>query len=182
MDYSRDFLIKFLSIKDLYIRLLFSVISVTFLYFLNRTATNMLSIKVNDIKNRYRYKKVLLYTIFIFGFIILSSLWFNDSGSMATFLGLLTAGIAIALKDLIINVAAWVFILLKKPFEAGDRIQIGDNSGDVIDLRVFQFTILEIGNWVDADQSTGRIIHIPNSAIFSTPIANYNKGFHFIWN
>jgi small-conductance mechanosensitive channel len=64
----------------------------------------------------------------------------------------------------------------------GDRIQIGEHAGDVIDSRIFQFTLLEIGNWVDADQSTGRMIHIPNKKVFSDPLANYSKGFQFIWN
>ena len=182
MDYSKDFLIKFLSIKNLHIRILFSILIVILLYFLNKTITNMLSVRIKDVKIRYRYKKILLYIIFIFSFVLIGALWFEESGSLITFFGLSAAGIAIALKDLIINIAAWVFILLKRPFEAGDRIQIGDNSGDVIDIRIFQFTILEIGNWVDADQSTGRIIHIPNSSIFSIPLANYDKGFHFVWN
>jgi len=52
----------------------------------------------------------------------------------------------------------------------------------VIDLRLFQFTLNEIGNWVDADQSTGRIIHIPNGRVFTEPLANYDKGFKYIWN
>jgi small-conductance mechanosensitive channel len=64
----------------------------------------------------------------------------------------------------------------------GDRIQIGPHAGDVIDMRLFQFTLNEIGNWVDADQSTGRIIHIPNGRIFTDSIANYDRGFKYIWN
>ncbi len=80
------------------------------------------------------------------------------------------------------NIAAWFFIIWRRPFEVGDRIQIGENSGDVIDQRLFQFTLLEIGNWVDGDQSTGRIIHIPNSKVFNESQANYSKGFKYIWN
>ncbi len=64
----------------------------------------------------------------------------------------------------------------------GDRIQVGNFAGDVIDLRIFQFTLMEIGNWVDADQSTGRVIHIPNGKVFTEMLANYSKGFHYIWN
>jgi len=52
----------------------------------------------------------------------------------------------------------------------------------VIDLRIFQFTLLEIGNWVDADQSTGRVIHVNNGQIFGQSLANFSKGFQFIWN
>ncbi|MEM8895219.1 MAG: mechanosensitive ion channel family protein, partial [Bacteroidota bacterium] len=64
----------------------------------------------------------------------------------------------------------------------GDRIEIGEYAGDVIDIRFFQFSINEINNWVDADQSTGRIIHIPNGQVFVHPQANYSQGFSHIWN
>jgi small-conductance mechanosensitive channel len=52
----------------------------------------------------------------------------------------------------------------------------------VIDIRLFQFSLLEIGNWVDADQSTGRIVHLPNGKVFVEAQANYSAGFKFIWN
>ena len=55
-------------------------------------------------------------------------------------------------------------------------------KGDVIDIRVFQFSILEVGNWVDADQSTGRIINIPNGKVFTETMVNYTTGFEYIWN
>jgi len=94
----------------------------------------------------------------------------------------LSAGIAIALKDVVANFAGWLFIISRRPFSVGDRIQIGNYAGDVIDTRVFQFTLLEIGNWVNADQSTGRIVHIPNGMVLSEVLANYSKGFQYIWN
>jgi len=94
----------------------------------------------------------------------------------------MTAGIAIALKDPIVNMVAWLFILIRQPFKVGDRIQIGDQAGDVIDIRIFQFSLIEIGNWVDADQSTGRVIHIPNGIVFTTPQSNYTAGFVHIWH
>jgi small-conductance mechanosensitive channel len=78
--------------------------------------------------------------------------------------------------------AGWGFIMFRKPFEIGDRVQIGDHAGDVIDLGFFQFKLIEIGNWVDADQSTGRIIHVPNGKVFNEVQANYNKGFDHIWH
>lgn len=64
----------------------------------------------------------------------------------------------------------------------GDRIEMDGHAGDVIDQRLFQFTMLEIGNWVDADQSTGRLIHMPNGKIFSHAVANYTRSFPYIWN
>ncbi|MEX2585313.1 MAG: mechanosensitive ion channel family protein, partial [Balneolaceae bacterium] len=73
-------------------------------------------------------------------------------------------------------------LLWKKPFEVGDRIQVADDRGDVIDIRLFKFSLLEIGNWVHADQSTGRVVHIPNRMIFAHSIANYTSQIEFIWN
>jgi len=98
------------------------------------------------------------------------------------FLGLLSAGLAIALKDLVADLAGWFFILWRKPFDLGDRIQVGAHAGDVVDIRIFAFTIMEIGNWVAADQSTGRMIHVPNARVFTEPLANYTADFPFLWN
>ncbi len=133
-------------------------------------------------KSRYQWRKIISTIIAILGIIIVGRLWYEGVQSIATYLGLLSAGIAIALKDLIANFAGWIYIISRKPFEVGDRIQIGNLAGDVIDLSLFEFSLLEIGNWVDADQSTGRIIHIPNGKIFTLDLANYDKGFKYIWN
>jgi small-conductance mechanosensitive channel len=109
-------------------------------------------------------------------------LWLEDIQSTAVFLGLVSAGLAIALKDPLTNLVGWIFILWRRPFVVGDRIQIGQLAGDVIDQRILQFTLLEIGNWVAADQSTGRVIHNPNGKVFTEALANYTTGFEYIWN
>ena len=138
--------------------------------------------KISDIKIRYQWQKISLYIAVFLIIIFLINTWLNIFGSVATFLGLISAGIAIALKDPLVNMVAWLFILIRQPFKVGDRIQIGDIAGDVIDIRLFQFSLNEIGNWVDADQSTGRIIHIPNGIVFTQPQSNYTAGFQYIWH
>jgi small-conductance mechanosensitive channel len=138
--------------------------------------------KVKEVRLRYHWRKWSLYTCSAFVTAALSIMWLKGLQSLSTFLGLLSAGVAIALKDPLTNLAGWAFILWRKPFEVGDRIQVGSIAGDVIDLRIFQHTLMEIGNWVDADQSTGRIIHSPNGRVFTEPVANYSKGFYYIWN
>lgn len=136
----------------------------------------------NDIKRIYHYRKTIQYSLVFIGLLLVGNIWIQNFHSITTFLGLLSAGIAIALKDIFVNIAGWLFILWRKPFDVGDRIQIGEYKGDVVDLRLFQFSLLEVGNWVDAEQSTGRIIHVPNGMVFSFPQANYNQGFEYIWN
>ncbi len=138
--------------------------------------------QTDDESIRYKWRKNLAYILSFFGFIIIGRIWFEGIGSLATFLGLLSAGLAIALRDPVTDMAGWVFLIWRKPFQAGDRIQIGDTKGDVIDIRFFKFTILEVGNWVGADQSTGRVIHIPNHLVLRESIANYTSDFDFLWN
>jgi len=138
--------------------------------------------KLDDAVVRYRWRKIVLYLLVFIGFILIIPLWFGAFGSLSTYLGLLSAGIAISLKDLIINFVGWTFIVLRKPFKVGDRIQLGEVKGDVIDIRVFQFSLMEIGGWVHSEQSTGRIMHVPNGIIFSQPQANYTAGFEYIWH
>ncbi len=80
------------------------------------------------------------------------------------------------------SVAGWLRIVLVHPYQQGDRIEINGVRGDVIDIRVMRTTLMEIGGWVDADQSTGRLVHIPNAWVFLYPVYNYTQGFRFIWN
>ncbi|PKN71774.1 MAG: mechanosensitive ion channel protein MscS [Candidatus Cloacimonetes bacterium HGW-Cloacimonetes-3] len=138
--------------------------------------------RVSSPRSLYSWKKTTSTVILILGILGIIRIWLGGLASLTTYAGLVSAGIAIALKDMLANLAGWIFIMWRKPFEVGNRIQIGETAGDVIDMRPFQFTMLEIGNWVKADQSTGRMIHIPNSFVFTQPLANYDSGFRYIWN
>jgi small-conductance mechanosensitive channel len=142
----------------------------------------IVSRRTDDVTTLYRWRKVSEYTTLILGLFLISRIWITSTQSVVTYLGLLSAGLAIALQDPIANIVGWLFIVWRRPLEVGDRIEIGDHAGDVIDIRFFQFSLLEIRAWVDADQSTGRILHIPNKKIFSDAIANYSKGFAYIWH
>lgn len=163
-------------------KLLVTAIVLILIWLLRRLVTRSISrTQLNPI-TKYNWNKTSTYIIYLGGTIGIGFIWANHFESFATFLGLLSAGLAIAFKDPIVNVAGWYYIVFQKPFKVGDRIQVGNDKGDVIDTNWLQFTIIEIGNWVNDEQSTGRIIHIPNSKVFSTPLANYNAGIDHIWN
>jgi len=138
--------------------------------------------RIHDSKKRYTWRKSITYTLSVIAILIVGNIWFKGVQSVATFFGIFAAGVAIALQDLISNVAGWFFIIWRRPFNVGDRIEIAGHAGDVIDKRLFMFTLMEIGEWVDADQSTGRVIHLPNGLVFKHTIANYSRGFTYIWN
>ena len=132
---------------------------------------------------RYRWRQVSGYVVGSLSMLSAGSIWLQGLEAAATFAGLLSAGVAIALKDVATNLAGWVFIVWRRPFVLGDRIDIGGDRGDVVDIRIFQHSLMEIGNWVDADDRTGRVLHVPNSKVLTCTVANYTKGwFKHIWH
>lgn len=163
-------------------RILLSLIIFAVLFLIKYFANLAVRKRVSDIKSAYHWRRFIFYTYSFLLIILLGFIWIKGVRSIGTFLGLISAGIAIAMHDTIANIAGWFFIIWRKPFSVGDRIQIADVKGDVIDTRLFQFSIVEIGNWVDAEQSTGRIIHIPNSKVLKENLSNYHTGFDYIWH
>jgi small-conductance mechanosensitive channel len=173
---------KFFTYSSIQAKIIATLLGVFLIVMLRRSIINLFILRLENAKVRYNWLRASTYTAVAFGIIIVGQIWLDGIGSIVTYLGLVSAGIAIALKDPITNITGWLFILWNRPLEAGDRIQLGKHSGDVIDVNFFNFTVMEIGNWVDADQNTGRIIHIPNGKIFIESLANYGKGFEYIFN
>lgn len=162
--------------------LIFSVILILGFWLLRNLILRIVYRKSEDPQIRFKWRKYLSRVLFFIALLILGRTWFEGFQSIATFLGLLSAGLIIALKDSVADLAGWLFLIWRKPFEMGDRIEIAGTSGDVIDQRIFKFSLMEIKNWVDADQSTGRVVHVPNHKVFTENIFNYTAEFPFIWN
>ncbi|HED08487.1 MAG TPA: mechanosensitive ion channel family protein [Ignavibacteria bacterium] len=167
---------------DVIYQIITSLIIIFFLWLIRTIIIRIVWKKTENLQTRYHWQKNSIYFAVFIGIILIVRVWFEGLQSLATYFGLLSAGIAIALKDLIESMAGWAFIMWRSVFTVGDRIQIGEFKGDIVDIRLFKFTMLEIGNWVDAEQSTGRLLDVPNSMIFTHTLANYTKGFQFIWN
>jgi len=147
-----------------------------------RVVLQVVGRRFDDSSTRYRFNKGSQILFVALAFIVLFRVWFHDASGIGTWLGLVSAGVAVALQDPLENLAGWMYFVTRRPFRVGDRIQVGEHAGDVVDVHLFSFTLLEIGNWVDADQSTGRLIHIPNGWLFTHSIAGYDQGFPYIWN
>jgi small-conductance mechanosensitive channel len=162
--------------------LLLSVLVVVLLWALRLLVLALVNRRTKDVRIRYQWRKSTTYGAMVVGALLFLRIWLGALGSLATFFGLLSAGVAIALKDPLSNLAGWFFIVWKRPFGPGDRITIRLHTGDVIDQRVFAFTLLEVGTGTGAGQSTGRIIHVPNGWVFTDSVVNFSRGFQYIWN
>jgi len=137
-------------------------------------------------KSKKQVSNVKLFTrianITITGFIILVS-FFSYIGSwtgLGVVAGLLTAALGFALQRPITGVAAWIMVVLKKPFLVGDRIMIGDVKGDVYDITLTHVYLDEIGGDVGGDLISGRSVMIPNYLLFENNIINYTLIHNYI--
>jgi small-conductance mechanosensitive channel len=128
---------------------------------------------------RYKFLNTALAILVTAGLVILWGRLFHNKG---TFFGLIGAGIAVALKEPLLSIAGRIAIFAGHMYSVGDRIEINKISGDVIDVGFFYTRMMEIGNWITSDQSTGRIVQLPNSQIFGTPVYNYTQNFAYLWD
>lgn len=163
-------------------QILATVITVIVIVVARWLLVRIASKRVDDTEALFRIRKAVVYGATFVLIVALARIWSGAFGNLGTFLGLVSAGVAIALGDVFLNFAGWVYILTRQPFRAGDRIEIGSSAGDVVDIRILRFTLLEIGNWVDGDQPTGRLLHIPNGLLFRQSMANYTESFDQIWH
>lgn len=101
---------------------------------LNVIKENWYANRTKDIKLRYEWKRSLSLVIPLIGVVFVGVVWIPAFKQFGAFLGLFSAGLAIALKDPLTNFAGWIFLLFCKPFVVGDRVQIGEHAGDVVDI------------------------------------------------
>jgi len=137
---------------------------------------------IGDDKVYYKSRKTASYVITILALILVGRIWLEGVGSFMTFVGLFSAALAIVMKDIILNIAGWVFIIIRAPFKVGDRVEVSGISGDVIEIELFSFTIMEIRNWIYGDKYTGRTVRMPNVSIFNKSFSHFNEETPYIWN
>lgn len=99
-------------------------------------------------------------------------------------LGIIGFAITFALQQPILSLLGWIYILLKQPYQVGDRVRIDDAKGDVIDVDYLVTTLWEIdGDLVTSHQPSGRIVTVPNSVVLSREVYNYSwEEFPYVWN
>ena len=130
----------------------------------------------------YTLRKITTYTITILSTLLLFGIWIQRLGDLSVALGILAAGLAFALQEVIGSIAGWITIVSGKPFAIGDRVETGGIRGDVVDIGILRTTLMEIGNWLKGDHNTGRIVTVSNAFLFKEPLYNYSAHLNFVWD
>ena len=173
---------KWFNIDEIYIGLILKTIIIIFLILVVEKIGIRIIKRTRDSKKEYNYTKKykLIIRITILSAIII--VWGKYIKNFLTLISLVSAAFTIAIRDLIFNFFCGIYIKIVKPFVVEDRIEINGYKGDVVNINTMNFEILEVSNADTTGQSTGIIIHLPNSIIFNYPLKNYNKAFKYIWD
>ena len=164
-------------------KLVYTLLALSVSYFVFRFLLEELAARrIHDAKARYSFRKAVSLLFLVVSFVVILRIWIINPQALLVAYGLVAAGVAIALQDIFKNFAGGIVIFLTGTYQIGNRISINGKFGDVIDIGLFYTTLLEIREWVDGDQATGRITTIPNGHVLSYHVDNYTKDHPYIWD
>ncbi len=176
-----DWLISFQYSTLLYKIIVLIVLAVIIKIFL-RSLKSGLRRFVKKNQARYRIQELAGLTSGIIFFIVMAILFADELKEFAIPFSVIGAGIAFSLQEIIASIAGRIAVVSGNLYQVGDRIQIGEMQGDVIHIGFLRTSLMEIGNWVKADQYTGRVIHVTNSTVLKDNLINYSATFPFVWD
>lgn len=163
----------------------FNLILVTILTLLLRKVVlyfiQKIVVRIDNNKLQFKLLQFLKVVVNLSEVLVLYLLWEKNIKNIVTIISLVSAAITLSLKDFIFNFFASLYIKFSQVFKVEDRIEINGYKGDVVNIGAFSFELLEISEEY-GNQSTGIILTLPSSIIFSYPLKNLNKGFKYIWN
>lgn len=175
-------LAKATTLEEKYIVLLLTSLVVIFIFRILKVLGKKVIQKITTGRREFVSNQAYQVTLNILEILVFIFLFDDYIKGLMTFISVISAAMTIALRDFILNFFCGIYIKFKKPFKVEDRIQIEDTKGDVMSISAFSFEILEVSTKEDNGQSTGIVIHYPNSIIVSKPVKNINKGFKYIWD
>jgi small-conductance mechanosensitive channel len=161
----------------------YTLLALAIVYFVFRILLEQTILRtIRDAKTRYSIRKAISIVYVLVFVLVLIRIWVEDSEALLVSYGLMGAGVAIALQDLVKNFAGGILVFATGTYRVGDRIEVDSKFGDVIDIGLMYTTLLEIREWVEGDQATGRLTVVPNGRVISGVIHNYTKDHSFIWD
>jgi small-conductance mechanosensitive channel len=138
---------------------------------------------VTDIRRRYQFLLLRRIVMWCLIAIIVAVTFASELGAITTFAGLLTAGIAVALQNVILSVAGYFFLIGKYGIRVGDRVQVAGITGDVVDIGLVRLHLMEVGGG-PGSRPTGRVVAFSNGVVFQANAGMFKQipGTNFLWH
>lgn len=165
-------------------RLILSLFFISIIFLIKKIIDKMVISQVHAEGDLYNLLRITRFLAMVFSLVVIVSFLFQNLYGTALSLGLASLLLGFALQAPITSFIAWVYLIIRRSYLVGDRIQINGLRGDVIDISYLDTSILECsGDYLVNDRSSGRIIRFPNSLILKEEIINYSgPQVPFIWN
>lgn len=138
---------------------------------------------ITDTRRRYQFLLIRRIVLWFLIAIIVATAFASELGAVTTFAGLLTAGIAVALQNVILSIAGYFFLIGKYGLRVGDRVQIAGVTGDVVDIGLVRMQLMEITDG-PAPLPTGRVVAFSNAVVFQANAGMFKQipGTNFLWH
>jgi small-conductance mechanosensitive channel len=167
---------------DIISKLLLSLLILVITLVVHRGLRNLLQRRIGDPAHMHTLSMLIRNTVYVASGIVILFVWLGSGSNLTVAMGIFGAGIAFASQEVIGSFAGYVNIVTGNLYRIGDRVRIGDVMGDVLDVSILRTTVMEIGEWVHADQYTGRIVTVANRVVFSAPVFNYTRHWRYVWD
>jgi len=164
------------------IKFILSLLALALTLIANRVLRGLLEARFRDTPHARTVHMLVRNAVFLAGASVILLIWLGFGSNFTVAMGILGAGIAFASQEMIGSLAGYVNVVTGNLYRIGDRVRIGDVTGDVLDISMLRTTVMEIGEWVKAEQYTGRVVTIANRYVFSDPVFNYTKHWEYLWD
>jgi len=163
-------------------KIILAIVGILLISVIVRFLQRSLSRYIKDSDTRYRARKFLAFIGYLLGVVFLVAVFSERLGGLHIAFGIIGAGVAFALQEVISSIAGFIAISFGHFYKTGDRIRLAGIRGDVIDIGILRTTLMECGEWVNGDLYNGRIVRVANSFVFKEPVFNYSADFPFLWD
>ena len=138
---------------------------------------------VHDVRRRYQFLLMRKIAVWCGFALVLVFAFVTELGAVATFAGLITAGVAVALQNVIVSIVGYFFLIGKFGIRVGDRVQVGNVTGEVVDIGLVRFHLMELGGSRADSEPTGRVVAFSNSVVFQATGGLFKQipGTNFVW-
>ncbi|GIX41664.1 MAG: hypothetical protein KatS3mg129_1397 [Leptospiraceae bacterium] len=168
-------------INSYLLNFIYLILFIFILFLIRNFIIQYLKKRITEVKQFRLYKIYINYFFLFFVLFFILPTFLPALKELVTVLSIFGAGILIVFKEVLLNLYGFFYLVIRRPFKIGDRIKINDYYGDILDIRLLDFTMLQLYPLNLGGQSSGRVITIPNSYIFLYPVSNFSKEFAFNW-
>jgi len=167
-------------LKKLFLGATFSFL----VFLLSRWVERFITLHAHSKATHYNAVRLIRFLALLITAFIAITLLFSDWYTAAVSLGLISLVLGFALQTPILSLIGWFYIIIRKPYQVGDRIQLEEIRGDVVEIGYLDTTLWEFsGDYLTNDLPSGRLIRFPNSLTIGSPVYNYSwDKFPYIWN